>query len=284
MIVNTTKNRNRDPYTFANVNLLGKCNADCFFCLGKDIEHLLCKQNQMDVHFLEWENFDKFLALCSHHKIEKIYLTGQNTDPTLYSGLRALIGYIQSFGFSCGIRTNGFAVHEKMLEDIALCRDEIGYSIHTLDSMTSKMIMGRKQIPDWGELLTKSGPNVRVSIVLNRCNEYELFDILRFTRNFPNLRYIQVRRISTDTRLDILAPDMAAYERVYTTVSRAFPLKRRFVTDAEVYDIYGQDVVFWRTIKTSANSINYFTDGTISEKYFIIEGYLDQHGKQTETE
>jgi len=48
---------------------------------------------------------------------------------------------------------------------------------------------------------------------------------------------------------------------------------------AEIYDVYGQDVVFWRTIKTSANSINYFTDGTISEKYFIIEGYLDQNKK-----
>ena len=280
MIAYPIKNRNRDPYSFANINLLGKCNADCFFCLGKDIEHLLCKQNQMGDDFLEWKNFREFLKLCKKHKIEKIYLTGQNTDPILYYRLRQLIGFIQSYGFYCGIRTNGLSITKETLETINLCKEEIGYSIHTLDSMTNKMIMGVKKIPDWGKLLTESGPNVRVSIVLNRCNEYELFDLLRFTRNFPNLRYIQVRRISTDTRLASLAPDMAAYERVYTTVSRAFPLKRKFVTDAEVYDVYGQDVVFWRTIKTSVNSINYFTDGTISEKYFIVEGYLDHHQEQ----
>lgn len=37
------KNRKRDKYTFANINLLGKCNADCYFCLGKDIPELLNK-------------------------------------------------------------------------------------------------------------------------------------------------------------------------------------------------------------------------------------------------
>jgi MoaA/NifB/PqqE/SkfB family radical SAM enzyme len=247
--------------------------------LGKDIDHLLGQHNQTLVHWDKWKDFKKFLAICRHHKIEKIYLTGQNTDPTLYRNLHGLIGYLQSLGFLVGIRTNGLAA-ERVLDAINLCREEIGYSIHTLDPMTQKMVMGTDKIPDWGRLLTESGPNVRVSIVLNRCNEYELFDILRFTRNFPDLRYIQVRRISTDTRLEALAPDMAAYERVYTTVSRAFPLKRKFVTDAEVYDIYGQDVVFWRTIKTSVNSINYFTDGTISEKYFIVEGYLEQQGDE----
>lgn len=279
MIVNTKKNRNRDAYTFANINLLGRCNADCFFCLGKDIEHLLCPHNQMEDHWGKWKCFDLFLDVCNKHRIDRVYLTGQNTDPTLYTHLKGLIGYTQARGFKVGIRTNGLAA-KHMLEEINLCREEIGYSIHTLDPMTQKMIMGIKKIPDWGMLLNHSGPNVRVSIVLNRCNEYELFDILRFTRNFPNLRYIQVRRISTDTRLEALASDMAAYERVYTMVSRAFPMKRKFVTDAEVYDIYGQDVVFWRTVKTSVNSINYFTDGTISEKYFIVEGYLDQHKEQ----
>ena len=37
------KNRNRGKFTFANINLLGKCNADCYFCLGKDIADELRK-------------------------------------------------------------------------------------------------------------------------------------------------------------------------------------------------------------------------------------------------
>ena len=36
-----TKNRNRKEYSFANINLLGNCNANCYFCLGKDIQEEL---------------------------------------------------------------------------------------------------------------------------------------------------------------------------------------------------------------------------------------------------
>ena len=72
----------------------------------------------------------------------------------------------------------------------------------------------------------------------------------------------------------ILAPDQVAYEEVYSEVSKIFPMTRKFFTDAEEYDIFGMPVTFWRTIKTSANSMNYFTDGTISDSYFVVEGYL----------
>ncbi len=88
------------------------------------------------------------------------------------------------------------------------------------------------------------------------------------------IQYIQIRRISTDTRLEYLSPDIVEYEKLYTEVSRIFPLKEKLWGDAEVYDIYGKDVIFWRTVKTSINSINYFTDGTISDMYFVVEGYL----------
>ena len=84
-----------------------------------------------------------------------------------------------------------------------------------------------------------------------------------------------MRRVSTDTRRDLLAPDIAAYERVYTTVKSAFEMKSRLWADAEVYDIFGMDVVFWRTVKTSVNSFNYFTDGIVSKEYLVVEGYLN---------
>lgn len=51
MVVNNTKNWSRDAYTFANINLLGKCNIDRFFCLGKDIEAVFSKHNQLNDHF-----------------------------------------------------------------------------------------------------------------------------------------------------------------------------------------------------------------------------------------
>lgn len=282
LVVNTAKNRARDKYTFANINLLGKCNVDCFFCLGKDIEDLLCKQNQLKTHFSEWLNFREFLARCVEEEIQNIYLTGQNTDPLLYPWLQELVDYIQSKGFSCGVRTNGFlALKEESVRALQAMREEVGYSIHTLNPVTQRMILGRGDVPDWKAILTLPDvKKVRVSMVMNRCNEAEFFDVLKFLSEFPQVRYIQVRRISTDTREKLLVPDMAAFERVYTKVREIFPLVRRFVTDAEEYEIYGKPVDFWRTVKTSANSMNYFTDGTISDLYFVVEGYLKYHKEE----
>jgi len=277
MIVNTAKNRQRDKYTFANINLLGKCNVDCFFCLGKDIEDVLCKQNQLKTHFAEWLNFSAFFERCKAEGVKNIYLTGQNTDPLLYPWLGELVDFIQAQGFACGVRTNGFLAMQHVTELQAM-HEEVGYSIHTLNPVTQKMILGRADVPDWKAILTMPRiEKMRVSLVVNRCNESEFFDILRFLSEFKQVKYIQVRRISTDTREKLLMPDMAAFERVYTKVREVFPLRRRFVSDAEEYEIYGKPVDFWRTVKTSVNSLNYFTDGTISDLYFIIEGYMRYH-------
>jgi hypothetical protein len=40
----TSKNLSKDKkYSFANINLIGRCNEGCYFCLGKDIESELSK-------------------------------------------------------------------------------------------------------------------------------------------------------------------------------------------------------------------------------------------------
>jgi molybdenum cofactor biosynthesis enzyme MoaA len=285
-VINNDKNRVRDPYSFANINLLGRCNAHCFFCLGRDIGEHIDKFDQTKTPFQEWANFYDFERRCQAEGIKKIYVTGQNTDSLLYKHLDDLVGHLHAVGFQVGLRTNGYEAMAH-LGVINKCELSTGYSIHSLDPVTTKMILGRGDMPDW-ERIIPATERPRVSIVLNRCNEGQFYDLLRYIAKFPNVRYIQVRRPSTDTRLALLAPDMAAYERVYTQTKAIFPLKSKFAGDAEVYEIYGKDVVFWRTIKTTVNSINYFTDGTISDLYFIVEGYLryraggnkPQEGKQ----
>jgi molybdenum cofactor biosynthesis enzyme MoaA len=171
------------------------------------------------------------------------------------------------------MRTNGYLALDK-LEEINKCELSVGYSVHSLSPVTNKMIMGRDDIPDWMNIISKT-KTPRVQVVLNRCNRYEFWDILKFISTFgSHVRYVQIRRPSTDTRLNELTPDIVAYEEIYTQVSRIFPLRRRLWQDAEIYNIYGMDVCFWRTVKTSVNSMNYFTDGTISDEYFVVEGYL----------
>jgi molybdenum cofactor biosynthesis enzyme MoaA len=232
-------------------------------------------------HFGEWRNFELFLDRCRAESVRRIYITGQNTDSLMYAHLKQLIRHLKRSGFDVGLRTNGYLAHRR-LEEINLCTLSVGYSIHSLNPVTNKMVMGRSDLPDWQTIIPAT-QNPRVSIVLNRCNEHEFWDLLKFVTQFPNVRYIQVRRPSTDTRADLLAADIASYERVYTNTRAIFgPPERRFVKDAESYRIYGHEVVFWRTVKTSVNSLNYFTDGTCSDAYFVVEGYLANVGKNPE--
>lgn len=48
---------------------------------------------------------------------------------------------------------------------------------------------------------------------------------------------------------------------------------------ADQYNLFGKEINFWRTVETNINSLNYFTDGTCSDEYFIVEGYLKYYNK-----
>ena len=266
------KNRNREHYTFANINLLGKCNVNCFFCLGKDIETELSCHNQISVHFSKWKNFERFLEVCKIEGINKLYLTGQNTDPLLYRYLDEIIDYLQEEkGFSVGLRTNGYLAMQKK-ESIKKLKDEIGYSINSLDPMTNYKIMKRIDIPDWENILAIK-ENTRVSIVINKYNETEFEKIVEYLSKFPNVRYVQARRISTDTRYEPLKEHIECYESLFSKIRESYKQIGTFYK-AELFNIFNKEVVFWRTVETSVNSLNYFTDGTLSQEYFVVEGYL----------
>lgn len=268
------KNRNREKFTFANINLLGCCNANCYFCLGKDITEQLKGKNQLQIHFSQWKNFDIFLKRCKDEGVKKLYLTGQTADGLQYHYLNELIDYLQSNDFLVGVRTNGYLAEAKM-DSILKMKDEIAYSIHTLNPEINKIIMGKNYLPNWDKLIPMSGDNVRISIVLNRYNYDEIENLIEYISKFENVRYIQIRRISTDTRYESLKEDIELYEKFYNYISEKYKDSR--MDDfycAQRYKIHGKEVNFWRTVETSINSLNYFTDGTCSDEYFIVEGYL----------
>lgn len=272
------KNRERSEYTFANINLLGVCNCDCYFCLGKDIEEELKGKNQLVTHFHDWKNFKEFLSKCEKENIEKLYITGQTSDGLQYKYLSELINFLQNYySFSVGIRSNGYLALQK-LDSISLLKDEIGYSVNSLNPEKNKIIMGRSFIPDWDKIIPLSGNNVRASIVVNRYNVDEFFDIVKYLSKFENIRYIQARRISTDTRYEKLKEDIEIYENLFEKVLNDYKQIETFYF-SQVFEIYGKKINFWRTVETSVNSLNYFTDGTISDEYFIVEGYLKSKNK-----
>ena len=272
MSIGQNKNRQREKYSFANINLLGLCNADCYFCLGKDIPQELAGKNQLAVPFVDWKNFEKFLFVCEQEQVRKLFLTGQTADGLQYKFLDELVDALQDKGFEVGVRTNGYLAKKK-LAAIQKMQGEIGYSLHSIRPETNLQIMGRKDLPDWETIIPASGSNVRVSIVLNRYNIEEFDEIVKYIAKFPNVRYIQVRRISTDTRLALLQEDIEAFENFYTKFTATHTQIGNYFK-AQQFQVEGKEIVFWRTVETSVNSLNYFTDGTISDEYFIVEGYL----------
>jgi len=265
------KNRKKEPPTFGNINFLGKCNANCFFCLGKDLGDVFDNFNHLSTKLSELKNLDEYLDLLHRDDIKKVYITGQNCDSLQYKYLNELITLLHDRGFGVGLRTNGYLAM-KMMKVINRCELSTGYTINSLNGDTNFKIMGRRDLPDWDKIL-KATERPRVQIVINRLNSSEFLDIVRFVAKYPNVRYIQARRISTDTRQDLLLPDVLEYEKIYVSLKHTFTMKGTYYL-AEIYEMYGKDVCFWRTVKTSVNSYNYFSDGTISKEYFIIEGYL----------
>lgn len=273
------KVRNRSEYSFSNINLLGKCNVDCYFCLGLDLGKQFNKFDHIKTHFLDWKNFNEYIKDCKLKKIKQIYLTGQNTDALLYEHTEDLIDWLNGNGFHLGCRTNGLLAKKKIniINKMSTCNgDAVSYSVHTLSPETNNKIMRINYVPDWDFIFKNTKSKMRVSVVINRFNRSEFFDIIRFLSNYDNIEYVQVRRICTDNRYDLLEEDMLVFEELEDEVKEKFIKLGDFET-ANTYIIFGKKVSFWRTVKTTVNSTNYFTDGTISDNYFVIEGYSEKN-------
>ena len=135
-------------------------------------------------------------------------------------------------------------------------------------------------MPDWNKIIPQSGDNVRVSVVVNRFNVDEIEGIVGYLSKFDNVRYIQLRRISTETRYKRLEYDILLFEKFYEDFKEKHAPTGEYA-GAPIYRLFGKDVVFWRTVETRANSLNYFTDGTCSDEYFVVEGYLKYSKKET---
>jgi hypothetical protein len=165
--------------------------------------------------------------------------------------------------------------------------DTVSYSVHTLQQHTQDIIFGGRhyKVPDWKAVfeataqprplaVAAAATRVRASIVLNRYNRHEMYELLNYLAT-TNVDYIQIRKVCTDTRLAQHEPDMAAFEEWVAEFDRMAGGPTEMFEDAPQYRWAGKKVSVWRTVGTSVNSLNYFTDGTIgATDYFVVEGYV----------
>jgi molybdenum cofactor biosynthesis enzyme MoaA len=194
-----TKQRDREATPdFANINLLGSCNARCYFCLGRDLGELIANRHDDRIHFDSWPRFEEFLDQLRAAHVTKVYVTGQNTDALLYRFLPFLVYHLHREGFQVGLRTNGLLAPFNYYT-INQCELSTGYSIQSLNPETLHQIMGWTRVPDWDTILRQTA-RPRVSMVVGRYNWQEFWDVLNLVKRHKHVRYFQARRISTDTR------------------------------------------------------------------------------------
>jgi hypothetical protein len=78
-----------------------------------------------------------------------------------------------------------------------------------------------------------------------------------------------------------MVPDQEVFDELHQYVSENYKLVDTF-HGTEFYEIFGKNVSFWKNWNTNINSLNYFSDGTISESYFIINRYLNNKNRKEE--
>ena len=127
-------------------------------------------------------------------------------------------------------------------------------------------------MPDWDFIIPKSGEHCRVATVVNRYNEDDILNTIKYLSKFPNVKYIQLRSICSDIEKEKYSLDTQAFENLKGKIAKNFP-KVKDYKGYPVYNIYGKEVSFWDPLQVTINSTNYFTDGTIANSYFVTEGY-----------
>lgn len=265
-----------DMRQYGEILFLGSCNLKCYYCLSIEMATLRQeKENQMQIHFNNWKDFDLFLHQCKEREIDTIYLSSVTTEPMIYAHLTELISCLRDEGFKVGIRTNGYFALQKM-EGLLLCDEEISFSMNSLNSETSELIAQTSEIPNWSDIFTafrKNNKTCRVSVVVNQHNYKEIPDILEYLLNFKDVvNYIQLRRVYKYYNEDV--EENKAYDNVKKWVKANCETSGNYY-ESEIYAYKGLPVSLWDNVfkKESIQSVNYFTNGIISINNLLIPAY-----------
>ena len=256
---------------YGEILFVGPCNFKCFYCLGHEMAESAKEVRMLNTHFYEWNNFNEWLTFLKDHNAPKIYLSSTNSEPLMYKYLDELIDFLQdTHGFKVGIRTNaslGTELCNKLNGSVSL-------SLQSLNPETFKKITGVDLNFDFMQNLDSiKNKSVRVTIVVNRYNYKEVFDMIHQLKGH-NVKYIQLRQCYKYYDTDI-TEDVNVFNYVINKLEGYKHIGN--FNESEIYDVDGQEVSVWRTVfkKSSIRSSNFFTNGLITGNNLLVEGYND---------
>lgn len=261
--------------TYGEILFLGRCNLKCFYCLSNEMHKL--KQdnnNQLNIYFLDWNNFEEFIIKLKNNNIKTIYLSSVVTDPLLYKYINELVVFLQNNNFKVGIRTNGYLAENK-IETLLSLNEEISFSINSLNEKSNYEICKIKEIPNWDNILNifrRHKKKCRITIVINEYNYAEIFNILDYLNKYSDvISYVQLRKIykyNNDISQNIY------FDKIKDKIQN-IGIKQKSFYESQQYIYNDLKVSLWEDVfkKESISSINYFTNGIISTNNLLIPTY-----------
>ena len=266
-----------DKQLYGEILFLGECNYNCYYCLKQEMDNLRRrKENSLNVHFLKWKNFDKYLKELHNQDITKIYLSSTCTDPLLYEYLYELVNYLKNQGFKVGVRSNGCLAIEKF-DIIKEFNSSISFSINTFNKETNRAITGTDFIPNYDELfkmMERNNIKSRISIVVNKYNYKEVPEMINKLLQYSNsIKYIQLRKVYKYYN-EVDKEEMEAFEYIKDWIKKETKSKKMYF-ESEVYEYNGLEISLWENVFNIANiqSFNYFTNGLISNHNLLVPLY-----------
>jgi MoaA/NifB/PqqE/SkfB family radical SAM enzyme len=239
-------------YDFANILFAGPCNLRCPYCIGRQIDPALNRDN---LHEFPLRDLDAFTELLRWHGVRQVVLTGTTTDPQLYRHEARLIDWLRERlpGVRLSLHTNGQLALQKM--DTFNLYDRVSLSLPSFDPDVHEKMTGSRRVPDLAAILQAARVPVKVSCVVNEHNAGRLEAFLGHCCDL-GIRRVVLRQLYGDPRwwpLPWRLRRLGTYRR------------------NPVYDYRGMEVTYWRFDATASTSINLFSDGTISDEYLLAK-------------
>ena len=264
---------------YGEILFLGPCNYNCYYCLQNEMDKLKEeKENQLNIHFNKWNHIDDFFSCCQEEGADKIFLSSTCTDPLLYNYLDELIEKIKAMNFKVGIRTNG-VLAEKKIDTILKCDEEISFSINSFSSDTNLKITKNEYIPNYDEIfkaLSNNNKKCRIAIVVNQFNYSEISEMLDTLSKYNCISYVQLRKVYKYYECNKDNEDKA-FENVTEWIkNNAVEIDSYF--ESMVYEYKEMKVSLWENVfsKNSVKSINYYTNGIISDYNLLVPIYEER--------
>src|SRR3989338_74883 len=163
-------------YDYANILFTGKCNLDCYECIGKSPQLQGLKANTATFPL---RNIDALIGMVNRHSIKDLAFTGTNVDPQLYRYEKEFIVYVRerlTFPASLSLHTNGLLALRKLDEFNSY--DKASVSFPSYNPGTYAAVTGRRKQPDIQAILKAASIPVKLSMLVTPHNAGEISDYI----------------------------------------------------------------------------------------------------------